>query len=126
VLPDPIPTITINSVTYDLARTGVTGKTGNSTGAAIYQTSNGLDRLTIEHSVKNRKRDVVRFDRTKVAATPFDAAKDQEYSMSAYVVVDSPRLGFTSAEKDYVFQLLSAFWVAGSPDYGLRVLNGEI
>lgn len=124
-LPDPIPTITINSVTYDLARTGFVGKNGASQGS-VYQTSNGLDRLTIEHSEKNRKRDVVRFDRKKIAATPFDAAKDQEYSMSAYVVVDSPRLGFTSAEKDYVFQLLSAFWVAGTPDYGLRVLNGEI
>lgn len=119
-LPDPIPTLTVNSVTYDLVRTGL-GK-----GESTYQTSDGLNRLSISHSEKNRKRDVIRFDRTKIAASPFDAAKDQEYSMSTYVVVDSPRLGFTVAEKDWHLKLLSAFLVEGSPDYSLRVLGNEI
>jgi len=119
-LPDPIPTITVNSVTYDLPRVSF------GVGTSEYRTSNGLDKLTISHSEKNRQRHVVRFDRKKIAATPFDAAKDQEYRAAVYTVIDAPILGFTPAELDYLVQLQAAFWVAGTPDYGLRVLQGEV
>lgn len=120
-LPDPIPTITIDSVAYDLARIGMMDS------KSIYQTANGLDRLTIEHQVtKNRNRQNLRFDRRKIAADPFDADLNQEYSFSTYVVTDSPKWGVTSAELDVHFQLLAGLWSAGTPDYGLRILQGEI
>lgn len=118
-LPDPIPTITVNSVTYDLVRTSF------GAGTSQYKTANGLDVLTVSHSEKNRKRDIIRLDRSKIAASPFDAAKDQEYSMSTYIVMDAPRLGFTAAERDWHTKLLAAIMVEGSTDYSLRVLQGE-
>lgn len=119
-LPDPIPTITVNAVTYDFARVGMTD------GNAIYRTATGLDKVTVSHQQKARNRTTLRLDRSKIAADPFDAGINQEYSMSTYVVWDRPKVGFTAAECDLHTQLLTAFLVAGTPDYGLRVLQGEI
>lgn len=119
-LPDPIPTLTVNAVTYDFVRTGMAD------GSSIYQTANGLDKLSVSHQQKSRNRTTLRLDRKKIAADPFDAGINQEYSMSTYVVWDRPMVGFTAAECDYHTQLLSALLVAGTPDYGLRVLQGEI
>jgi hypothetical protein len=119
-LPDPIPTITVASVPYDFVRTQF-GDT-----STVYTTANGLDRLTISHQLKNRHRHSIRFDRRKIAATPFDAALNQEYSWSAYTVLDTPKNGVTAAEAQALNQLLAAFCVAGTPDYDLRVLQGEL
>jgi len=119
-LPDPIPTITVNSVEYDFARVGM------GDGKATYQTADGLDLLTIENSVKNRNRRLVRLDRKKIAANPFDADLNQEYLLSTYVVMDSPKLGVTASEMNLHGQLLDALLIAGSPDYRLRVLQGEV
>jgi hypothetical protein len=118
-LPDPIPQLTVNSVNYDFARVGMDGS------SATYQTADGLDRLTVSHQLKNRNRHTIRLDRSKIAADPFDADINQEYSFSTYVVFDAPRLGVTASELNYHSQLLTAIMVAGTPDYVLRVLQGE-
>lgn len=118
-LPDPIPTITVAAVTYDLARVST------SDDKSVYRTANKLDQLTISKSEKNRLRYSVRFDRKKVAATPFDASLNQEYRWSAYTVLDVPSNGVSVAEAQALNQLLAAFMVAGTPDYDSRVLQGE-
>jgi hypothetical protein len=120
-LPDPIPTLTVNAVTYDLARTTF------GENRSVFSTANGLDKLTVsKQSRGGRNRHMVRFDRTKVAATPFDAAKDQEYTCAAYTVLEFPVFGFTSTELAYQEELLRTFMAAGTPDYVVRVLQGEI
>lgn len=119
-LPDPIPTVTINSIAYDFARVGMAD--GNS----IYQTGDGNDRLTISHSSRNRTRTLVRLDRQKITADTLNSALNRPYTAATYVVVDRDSVGWTSAELDYHFQLLSGLWAAGTPDYGLRVLKGEV
>lgn len=110
----------MNSVTYDFARVGF----GESKG--LYRTADGLDRLTIEHSQKNRIRHVVRLDRTATVEDPLATGSSFETSFSVYTVIDAPKVGFTAADLDYGRQLLEAFHVAGTPDYGLRVIRGEI
>jgi hypothetical protein len=119
-LPDPIPTITVNSVAYNFARVGM-----DST-SSVYATPDGNDRLLISRQSKNRNRMTIRLDRRKIAANPFDASLNQEYSQSAYVVWDLPKLGVTAQEAAWHSQLLSDLLVAGTPDYGLRVLQGEV
>lgn len=119
-LPDPIPTITVNAVTYDFARIGMDSS------SAVYQTANGLDRLTVSHQSKTRNRHTLRLDRSKIAADPFDADINQKYTQSAYVVWDTPLIGVTAAEADLHSQLLVAIMAAGTPDYALRVLQGEV
>lgn len=121
-LPDPIPTVTVNSIAYDFARVGMT--TGNS----VYQTGDALDRLTVSHTVtgRNRTRSLVRLDRSKIAADALISSTNRPYSASTYVVVDRDSVGWTPADLDYHFQLLSGLWAAGTPDYGLRILKGEV
>lgn len=119
-LPDPIPTITTAAVAYDFARIGM-----DST-SSVYSTASGNDRMLISRSEKARKRLTIRLDRRKVAANPFDASLNQEYSHSTYIVWDIPKLGVTAAEAAAHSQLLSDILVAGTPDYGLRVLQGEV
>lgn len=119
-LPDPIPTVTINSIAYDFARVGMAGS------SAAYQTGDGLDRLTISHTVKNRIRTLVRLDRSKIDEDALITSTNRPYSASTYVVVDRDASGWDPSELDYHFQLLSGLWAAGTPDYGLRVLKGEV
>lgn len=119
-LPDPIPTLTVQAKTYDFARIGF------SDNSSVFQTANTRDRLTVSHRFNKRNRFSIRLDRSKIAADPFDASLNQEYSHSAYVVWDSPNLGITPAENQELGQLLVAILAAGTPDYDLRVLQGEI
>lgn len=118
-LPDPIPTITVDSVAYDLFRTDQFGE------RSVYQTADGLTKLTVSHVLKNRHRFMVRFDRSKVAADPFNADLNQEYVYAAYTVLDVPKLGVSVDEANDLGQLLRDFMVAGTPDYEVRVLRGE-
>lgn len=119
-LPDPIPTLTVDAITYDFARTSF----GDA--QSIYRTANGLDVLTIAKTEKARSRFSVRFDRSKIAADPFDDNRNVPLSMSSYLVMDVPPTGFTAAEIQDHTELLTAFLVAGTPDYVLRVIQGEI
>lgn len=119
-LPDPIPTVTVDSIAYDFARVGMAN--GNS----IYQTGDGNDRLTISHTVRNRTRTLVRLDRSKITADTLNSSLNKPYSAATYVVVDRDSIGWDADELDYHFQLLSGLWAAGTPDYGLRVLKGEV
>lgn len=118
--PDPIPTQTVNSVTYDLARIGF----GDSKG--VFQTSDALDRLTIEHTVKNRARHVIRLDRRATVADPLSDGSNFEASMSTYVVTDMPRVGFDATAADWHWKLLKSIMDEGTPDYSLRFLRGEV
>lgn len=120
-LPDPLAQVIVNTVEYDLARTGM------SADSSVYKSADGLDKFTLSHQVtKNRLRRVARLDRSKIAANPFDADLNQEYSLSTYVVSDIPKLGVSAAEADFHFQLLAGLWASGTPDYGLRFLQGEV
>lgn len=121
-LPDPIPTVTVNSIAYDFARVGM--QTGNS----VYQTGDAKDRLTISHTAtaRSRTRTLVRLDRSKITADTLNSSLNRPYNASTYVVVDRDNVGWTADELDYHFQLLSGIWVSGTPDYGLRILKGEV
>lgn len=119
-LPDPIPTLTVAGDTYDFSRVGFTDTSG------VFLTADGLNRLTVSHRYNKRNRFSVRIDRQKVAADVWTPFNNTEYSHSAYVVWDCPTVGVTPAENQELGQLLYAVLAAGTPDYDLRVLQGEI
>jgi len=118
-LPDPIPTLTVDAVTYDFFRTGMNGT------SSTYSTANGLDHLTVSHTFNKRKRSVMRVDRDFVATDPYVPFNNNKYSHSAYVVYDAPGVGVTPTQQDKLGQLLAALMAAGTPDYVLRMLQGE-
>lgn len=120
--PETIPTQTVNSVTYDFFRTGF----GDSKG--VFGTADGLNRLSFEHTVKNRQRHVIRLDRSAVVADPLTTGSNLNASMSVYTVVDMPRVGggFDASAADWAWKLLNSIAVEGTPDYSLRFLRGEV
>jgi hypothetical protein len=117
-----MPTQTVNSKTYDFYRTGF----GVSTG--VYQTADGLDRLTFEHTVKARARHAIRLDRLAIVEDPLSTGSSFEAGMSATLAVNMPKLGggFDAADADWLVKLLSSILNEGTPDYSLRFLRGEV
>jgi hypothetical protein len=90
-LADP-QSIKISGVTSSLPR--VKTKDGEST----YMSSDGLIKLTLSTVEGKRKRHVYRVDVEKVTADPFIPAQNVSVSMSVYIVVDRPLVGYNNAE----------------------------
>lgn len=95
-LADP-QSIKISGTTTSLPRT--------STGAfkSIYESADGLIKLSLETASKKRKRQVARVDVSKITSDPFIPANNVEVSMSFYVVFDRPIVGYTNAEAKAVY-----------------------
>jgi len=94
-------------------------------GFARYRTADLLTTLSISHAYKTRNRHSVRFDRTKIAADPFDADINQEYSYSVYTVFDIPRLGVSVADAASLYSLINNFFDLSSAANVSRILQGE-
>lgn len=120
MIPDPIPTVTVNSVAYDFSRLGIDHSTG------VFATADGAHRLTFARQSKKRDRFSMRLDHTFLAEDVFVPDTNSGYSHSAYVVWDSPRIGVTPSDNNVLGQVLTALMVAGTPDYALRLLQGEL
>ena len=90
-LADP-QSIKINGVTSSLPR--VSTKDGEST----YMSSDGLTKLTLSTVSNRRKRHVYRVDVSKITADPFIPANNTEVSMSCYIVIDRPLVGYNNTE----------------------------
>jgi len=116
-LTDP-QSITIDGVTSTLPRTG------SSLTAGAFRNSDGSVVMNVSHTYGKRTRRVVRIDHSKIAADPL-TADNVRYSMSTYVVVDTPVDGYTVAEQQDVVDALVAFLAANSGAVVAQVLGGE-
>lgn len=65
---------------------------------AVYQTADGNLKYTVSHSYGKRNRRTARLDFRKIAADPLLDGVSREYSMSAYIVIDHPTVGFNNTE----------------------------
>lgn len=84
--------VTISGSATSLPRTGVAPS------GATYTSSDGNTKLTVSHQNGKRNRRTVRLDIRKIAADPLLDGVSREYSMSAYLVIDHPTVGFTGTE----------------------------
>lgn len=111
--------ITISGVTSSLPRV--------STGAnqAVYQDATGLLKLSASSAYGRRNRRVLRFDHSKIAANPFDTAKNESYSMSNYIVFDCPKVGYTNAEITAIYAGFKALYTASSDALITKLIGGE-
>jgi len=66
--------------------------------AGAFQSADGLTKLSVGSQYGNRTRRTARLDLSKVAANPFDSTLNARYSMSLYVVLDVPTVGYTTAD----------------------------
>lgn len=67
--------------------------------SGVFQTADGLVKMSLLHNLGKRTRHTVRVDLAKVAADPLNAAQNLRYSMSGYFVLDVPPVGFSVAEQ---------------------------
>jgi hypothetical protein len=94
---------------------------------SIYETSDGLNLLTISTSTSNsnRKRHLVRVDVSKLATNPYEETKKQSISMSVYLVIDRPEAGFTVSECKKLVEGLVGLLSASSYSVTEKVIGGE-
>lgn len=95
-LADP-QSIKISGVTTSLPRV--------STGAfeSVYESADGLIKLSLSTVSNRRKRQVVRVDVSKITADPFIPSQNVEVSMSSYLVFDRPPAGYSNADAKAVY-----------------------
>lgn len=117
-LADP-QSITISGTAVSLPRVG---SSGAATGSFANPEQTAILHVT---NVKGRRfRRTVRLEHSKVAADPLTSA-NTKYSMSAYIVFDTPLVGYTVAEAQAVVAGLTK-WLTDSTGANVaRVLGGE-
>jgi len=113
-------TVTISGAANTLARTGI------STSVGTFSKDDGLVGLAVGQSLGRRNRRSIRLNHRKIAADPFDSSVNAEYSMSAYLVVDTPKVGYTVAEAKAVVDALVAYLAASTGAKVTQLLGGEL
>jgi hypothetical protein len=93
--------VTVNAVAQSMPRVQIDGR------KAVYQKSDGTFTLTISHQAVSgdRVRSMARIDQKAIVPDPLTAVNDYE-TLSFYVVIDRPLVGFSSTQTD---QLITGF-----------------
>jgi hypothetical protein len=111
--------VTISGSAISLPRTS----SGQNSGA--FTSNDGLTKLSVSDSYGGRTRRVLRLDSQKVAADPLLSGVNNSYNMSAYLVVNTPKVGYTVAEAKAVVDALVAYLAASSGAHVTQLLGGE-
>lgn len=111
--------VTINAVAQTLPRVQA------GVDAGVFSKDDANVKLNIKHTYGSRVRRLVRLDYRKVAADPLATGYNKEYTMSSYLVIDHPSVGFSNAEIKYVVDALSAWLTASSGANVTKVIGGE-
>lgn len=118
MFPDP-QSVTINGTANTLPRTG----SGNNSG--VFRKDDGTVAMSISHQYGKRTRRQIRIDHKKVAADPLVSAQNLEYSMSMYIVVDVPPVGYTPTEVKQIWDGFLANLAASTAANTVKFLGGE-
>jgi len=110
--------VTISGTALSLARTGAGASSGQ------FNTADGAAVLKVSHAIGKRSRRTVRLEHSKIAADPLTAA-NTKFSMTAYVVIDVPSVGYTVAEAQAVVAGLSKWLTDTSGSNVTKLLGGE-
>lgn len=92
--------VTVNAVAESLVKIDSSGRTGT------YRTADGEFKLVIKHDEKNRSRRTVELSQEIIASDPFLTDVNRTYVQRAYIVLDCPKTGFTTAQQDNLAQAL--------------------
>jgi len=111
--------VTINAVANSLPRVA------SGVGTGGFSDSTGNTKLSVSHTYGKRTRRQARLDFSKIAVDPLISAQNIKYSMSAYVVVDTPTTGFTLAEAKYIVDALTKWMNDSSGANITKLLGGE-
>jgi hypothetical protein len=92
---------------------------------SVYTSADGLLQLKASSTYGKRNRRTLRIDVTKVTSDPFIPAQNVKVSMSYYVVIDAPPVGFTATEQLNIYKGLKALQLASSDALMSKLLGGE-
>lgn len=112
--------VTINAVANTLPRVGI------STNSGVFKKDDGTVTLTVSQQNGKRNRRTIRIDHQKVAADPFQTGLNDTFSMSTYLVVDTPTVGYTLTEAKQIVDALTAYLTASSGARVTQLLGGEL
>lgn len=112
-------TITVNAVAQTLPRTGMGMQNGS------FQTSDGAYSLVVSHTIAKRNRHLLRINAQKTTTDPLLPSTNTVVSMSAYIVVDVPKNGYSAVEQKQIVDALAAYLSAGSGANVTKLLGGE-
>jgi hypothetical protein len=112
-------TVTFNAVPYTLNHVSSSPNTGE------YLNTSGDVKLTIAHAYGKRIRRTIRIDRSKLAADALNPTINSPYSMSTYLVVDQPIMGYTLAELQNTVDGFVNYLQASTGARVLELLGGE-
>jgi hypothetical protein len=111
--------VTINAVANSLPRVS------NVANGGVFQKDDGNVKLSIDHVYGNRTRRTLRLDHRKIAADPLISANSILYSMSAYLVVNTPITGYTVTEAKQIVDASTLYATASSGAKITQLLGGE-
>lgn len=111
--------VTISGVAISLPRTGSALNTGS------FDSNDGLVGLDVASQYGKRTRRTLRLDHSKIAPDPLISSTNVKYSMSTYIVVDTPVTGYTVAEAKAVIDAFVAYLAASSGAKITQLLGGE-
>ena len=100
-------------------------RTSSGVNAGAFTSSDGNTKLSVSDSYGTRNRRMIRLDTTKVAADPLTSGANNYYSMSTYLVVDTPKVGYSVAEAKAVVDALVAYLSASTGARVTQLLGGE-
>lgn len=114
-------TVTVNSVAQTLARLGM----GPSSGT--FAKDDGSYKLLLSHAVRGgRNQRLIRLENYKTATDPLVPTQNAPYNMSAHLVVNVPKVGYTIAEQSLAVQGFLAYLSASSYAVVTKLLGGEV
>lgn len=97
-------------------------RTGFSTNSGRFTSADGEVGLEISHSLGSRYRHLVRITDARIVGDPLVPDQNRAVNMSAHLVIDMPRNGYTAAE---VADLSAALTAWATEDNLLKVISGE-
>lgn len=111
--------VTIASVAHPLPRVS------SGVNQGTFASNDGLVRLTASHSYGKRTRRTLRLEHSKVAPDPLIASQNVKFSMTTYIVTDTPVTGYTVAQQKEIVDALVAYLAASSGAKVTQLLGGE-
>ncbi len=118
MLTDP-QSVTISGTAISLPRTSG----GENKGTFTSNDGNNIE--NVSHTYGRRNRRMFRLDTSKVAPDPLISSTNIVHSMGVYLVVDTPKTGYTVAEQKAVVDGLLAQLSASSGALITKFLGGE-
>lgn len=100
-------------------------RTGSAPNAGTFTSNDGLVGLAVSSQYGKRTRRTLRLDHSKIAPDPLISSTNVIYSMSTYIVVDTPVTGYTVAEAKAVVDAHVAYLTASTGARVTQLLGGE-